>query len=151
MDGTSSARWPPTPRRRGRIQGVGGSLELVDVRGDTLDLDANIRRELREELGLDPADASVVEAVVPSYLKSGGENDFFGVVFRIRLCISSSQAVKAYQQHVRRLAAEGMKPEFDRLVIIDALPEAIDRFLKEDSRPRVDYLANVLRLDVGKM
>ncbi len=135
----------------GRLQGVGGSLDLTDLRGDAIDPTVNILRELFEELGLDTSDRSIVCEVRPRYLKSGGENRFFGVVFRVELGISSDQLRSAYEQHVARLQADGTDPEFDRLVVIDTTREGVDRFLRTDHRPKVDYLRDVLTLDAASL
>lgn len=133
----------------GRLQGVGGSLELTDLRGEAIDPTANILRELYEELGLDTRDRSTVRDVRPRYLKSGGENRFFGVVFHVQLGVSSDQLRAAYERHVARLQAQGIDPEFDQLVVIDATPHGVGRFLRSDQRPKVDYLRDVLTLDAA--
>ncbi|HEU4964910.1 MAG TPA: hypothetical protein VFV52_13780 [Bacilli bacterium] len=133
----------------GRLQAIGGGLDFHDVEGDRLDLRGSLLRELEEELGLDGTDAAVVKSVAPLYFKGGGDYDFLVVLYKVTLHLSAEAFLVRHRAFEREVRARGEQPELSELILLPKDPQAVEAFLREDSRWRVDYLAPFLRVEAG--
>jgi 8-oxo-dGTP pyrophosphatase MutT (NUDIX family) len=132
----------------GRMQLVSGGLDFSDVVGERIDLDANVRREIAEELGLDCADASQVSDVAPAYLVSGGAPRFVAVVYRVKLAMTKEQVFAAYDEFVHALQEKGEAPELAEVVAVPMTVDGVRGFFERDGRGYVAYLPELLEREV---
>ena len=133
----------------GRLQGVAGGLDASDLREGALDLPGSLRREAREELGIDLDDGRIVQGWGARYLKEGGAANSLVVLYEITLAVPWLSLRERYDAFAQAIAAQGETPEFARLVVLEATPAAVERFLAEYPRRRVDYLEPLLRAACG--
>jgi 8-oxo-dGTP pyrophosphatase MutT (NUDIX family) len=133
-----------------RLQAVAGGLDRADVGTDgSVDLRGSVLRELHEELGLCGDDADAVEDKTPVWLKSGGPYDFLVIAFRVTLALTGAELLARYTRFEEQLRSQGGVPEFSQLICLPARKDIVARFLLEDARHRVDYLAPLLCREVG--
>jgi 8-oxo-dGTP pyrophosphatase MutT (NUDIX family) len=126
----------------GRLQCAGGGLDLADFRDGIADLASSIRSEIHEETGITRGQ---IERLKPAYVKSGGEHGFFAVIFSVDLTLAQAEAIEQFERQDGITA-----PEFSAVVAVPAQSQAVRRFLADDPRPRVDYLAPLLMFDVQR-
>jgi|SRR5690625_149929 len=129
-----------------RLQCVGGNIDKSDVTRNSIDLLGNIKREIKEEVGLD---ISIETEIIPKYLKTGGENNFIAVIFEVNTILSSIDFKKMYNNFVKEIQLKNEKPEFREIVFLEKNRKEINDFFKNDSRNKVDYLEPLLKFDVN--
>ncbi|PSR34177.1 MAG: hypothetical protein C7B46_06405 [Sulfobacillus benefaciens] len=118
----------------GRLQGIGGGLDSTDVIGDRIVMVRSLLRELKEEIGVDTAN------VVPFALKTGGPWNFVVLVYVVNVPMTLANLTARYWDYEAWLRCQGQTPEFAKMVAVPANPQAVSRFLADESRPMVDYL-----------
>lgn len=128
----------PETTYAGRVQGIAGGISDQDIDDHRVNLQRSVLRELYEETGLTTAE------LVPRWLKMGGPYHFVVVVHEARVTLDLAMLKSVYAEYVKKLEALGETPEFRELMSLEATPRAVERFLIEDPRPRVDYLDGVL-------
>jgi hypothetical protein len=131
-----------------RLQCCGGGFDNRDLINDKIDIYNNIKRELYEELGIDLYNTDIVSTIQPKYIKTGGENDFLGLVFKVQLKINQKSYIDLYEKHVRNLISQNIIPEFRSLVFIKSNLKSVKDFIDNDKRYRVDYLEKLLMVEV---
>ena len=135
-----------TPKR---LQCAGGGIENSDIKGDFVDLNNNIKRELFEEMGIDINDKSITLESYPKYLKTGGSNNFISIIFKVKLSINKKEMQNLYKKHINDFLTKGVFPEFNSLVFVRSNPSSVKYFLTKDRRQRVDYLKSLLEIETG--
>lgn len=129
------APWTSAPRQ---LQCAGGGLSLADVAGDMVDIRHNIATEISEELNLSmEAPALALSLQRPTFIKTGGRNDFLGLIHVVQVPMSLAGV---QQRHAQLPESER---EFARLVGVR--PVDVADFSALDDRPRVDYLIPLLQ------
>lgn len=129
--------WP------GRLTLIAGGVDVAHVRAGVVDADRSLHAELVEELGIDADDGRTVAAIEPRHLKHGGPRGFVGLLSLVTLRVDAATAIAIYRRRA------GDRPELSDVLAVPARPDAVERFLAEDARPRVDYLADALRAEAG--
>ena len=135
-----------TPKR---LQCSGGGIEHIDIKGNIVDLNNNIKRELFEEIGIDINDKCIILESFPKYMKSGGLDNFISIIFKISLSIDKKKLQSIYKTHRNSLLSKGVFPEFESLVFIPSNSSSVKSFLRNDRRQRADYLNNLLEIETG--
>lgn len=135
----------PRTAHAGRLQCVAGALDAADLREGVFDLGQSLRREAREEVGIDLEDPALVRLCHPRWLKQGGKSRSLVLVYQIELRLTLQELQAHYEGFVRSLPGGQAAAEFTALVAVPREPGAIGRFLEADPRPQVDYLAPLLR------
>jgi hypothetical protein len=133
----------------GRLQCVGGGIDQSDIKGDRIDLTNNIVNEAEEEIGLDLNDNVIVSSVSPKYLKSGGDSGFLAMIYSAQLSLTIEELELRFREHTEALKSTGRMPEFSAIASVKRVPDAVRAFLRDDKRPRVDYLEPLLEIESG--
>ena len=135
-----------TPKR---LQCAGGGIENIDIKENFVDLNNNIKRELFEEMGIEIDDKSIILESFPKYLKTGGENNFISIIFKIKLSINKKELQNIYKIYRNYLLLKEILPEFNSLVFVRSNISSVKSFLRNDKRQRVDYLNSLLEVETG--
>src|SRR5262245_31872534 len=135
-----------TPKR---LQCAGGGIENIDIKDNFVDLNNNIKRELFEEMGIEIDDKSIILESFPKYLKTGGENNFISIIFKIKLSIKKKELQNIYKIYINYLLLKEILPEFNSLVFVRSNISSVKSFLRNDKRQRVDYLNSLLEVETG--
>jgi 8-oxo-dGTP pyrophosphatase MutT (NUDIX family) len=132
----------------GRLQLVSGGLDFADVEAGRIDLEANMKREIGEELGLECGDAAHVSDLAPVYLVRGGVPEYAAVAYRVKLAMTKEQALYAYDDFVKRLQEKGEVPELAAVVAVPMTVDGVRGFFQCDARPRIEYLPELFEHEV---
>lgn len=133
-----------------RIQCPGGGLSRLNLDGNVFNLERNINMECEEEIGISIY-SNLVKNFHPLYLKSGGKHNSLAVIWKVNLNITSKELLDHFSQHHQQLIKKGESPELHSLVFIANDECKIDQFIKNDTRPKVDYLEALLKIDCKKV
>jgi len=115
-----------------KLQFIGGGIDKGDIKGETLDLEHNIKKEILEELGIDVENTSIVKSLRPYYLKSGGHNNFLSAIFKLDLLIDEAELTLLLNKHNDTLALKTELQEIKSLIFIDAKKEAVKEFAAKE-------------------
>lgn len=115
----------------GHYQSCGGGIDNDDLRGEYLDLEHNITKELEEELGIVVSQRERVKKIQMAYLKEGGPTKKIGVIFRISLNETKDVFLKKYKVFEKELLDRGEIPEFSEIIVLKKEGDEIDVFLKD--------------------
>lgn len=136
-------RMAPWTTWAGRWQLCAGGLIRDDLIGNTFDMEASLRREMGEELGLE---ASAVLHLKPLWLKSGGPFDFLTLIYAVRVAYHHDDFLQRYADFVRKCVAQGIPSEFSEVALLPLNRTAVAQWLTEAaSDEMVDYLAEALQ------
>ena len=119
-----------------KLQFIGGGIDKNDIKGNLLDLDHNIKKEILEELGIDAKNKSIVKELKPYFLKSGGDNNFLSAIFKMDLLIDENQFRAMFNNYNQRLISEGEEPEIKSLIFIQAARHSVKNFINNDTREK---------------
>ena len=112
-------RMGPHTANPGQVYFAAGSLEPADIVDGRCDLDANMRREVLEETGLDLGDAASVSGYYATHVNR------VVTVFRLYRFAETAQALAG---RIARHAAEAEEQEIDGPVVIRSADPAADRY-----------------------
>ena len=130
----------------GGIQAIGGTLDMQDVRSDnTLDLENNVYREVREEVGIDVTDTSHVSDVRRSCVVHGGEEGKIAIVYVAQLVMDVSQFEKHFSDYQRGLQDRGTPCEFVQIYPVALSSDSVGEFVQEYRSLMTHYVALVLQ------
>ncbi len=132
-----------------KLQFIGGGIDKGDIKGDIIDLEHNIKKEILEELGIEVENKSIVKSLKPCYLKSGGESNFLSAIFKMELLVEEYELKKLLKRHNEDLASKMEMQEIRELNFLDAKKEAIVKFVSEDKRKKDGNLIATLEAAVG--
>lgn len=127
----------------GRLQFTGGGLEESDLRDSVFDIEENISRELKEEMGLDIHSLGT-RSFLPKFIKHKGSHDFWAVMYELSLDITAEELHEHFLNHNQNVIENGQQPEFDEFLLVPLEKEAVEAFLQNEQAPMVDYLAKAL-------
>ncbi|MED3571292.1 NUDIX hydrolase [Cytobacillus praedii] len=133
----------------GRLQFTGGGLEESDLRDSIFDIEENICRELKEEMGLD-IHSPRTRSFLPKFIKHKGSHDFWAVMYELSLDITAEELHEHFLNYNQSLIENGQQPEFDEFLLVPLEKEAVEAFLQNERAPMVDYLAEALLKYVEK-
>jgi 8-oxo-dGTP pyrophosphatase MutT (NUDIX family) len=133
----------------GKLQLAGGGVDKGDVLGDRIDLEHCIRKEIKEEIGIDAGDPSAVKSFLPYLLKTGGPSNFYSAIFRLDLTIDESGLSHLYERYVHDLIRQGESPEFEALLFIPADTISIEDLAKNNPREKDENLIPAMRAAIG--
>lgn len=131
----------------GRIQFIAGGIDQSDIYGDTVDIFGSLIRETKEEIGIDLNDQNLVLKVEPRYIVHWGS---IALVYLVQLDIDSAEFRTQYEQFEKSLFEKGKEPEFSSIVLLSADYVSVSNFLEFDERPKLGFLANVLKKEMKK-
>ena len=132
-----------------KLQFIGGGLDKSDIKGDILDLEHNIKKEILEELGIEVENKSIVKSLKPCYLKSGGQSNFLSAIYKLKLLINEEQLKLLLNNHNEDLALKMEMQEIRSLIFLDAKKQAIEEFVTKDTRDKDGNLIATLEAAVG--
>jgi 8-oxo-dGTP pyrophosphatase MutT (NUDIX family) len=98
--------------RPGIWQFAGGSLDSCDLDGHEFDLERAIKREIREETGLDLDALGRKVSLSPKYLKQNGNT---GIFFEVFLPMASDEILSVFREHGRQIRQSGQAAEFSEI------------------------------------
>ncbi|MBS4190145.1 hypothetical protein KHA94_07995 [Bacillus sp. FJAT-49705] len=127
----------------GRLQFTGGGLDESDLVGSIFDLEKNICKEIKEEMGVD-IHSSSTRSFLPKFIKHKGSHDFWAVMYELSVHSTAEALHTQFLKHNQQLIESGQQPEFDELLFIPLEKAAIEAFVQNESSPMVDYLAPIL-------
>lgn len=136
-------RMNKTTSTPGRLQFTGGGLDESDLVGTMFDLEKNIIKELKEELGLDIHSLSAY-SFLPKYMKHKGTHDFWAVMYELSVDYTAKELHALFLNHNQQIIKNGQQPEFDELLFVPLKRTAIEAFIQNEQAPMVDYLAPIL-------
>lgn len=125
----------------GYVQFVAGGIDRKDIRGNKVDVLGNLFREMKEEIGIDGNDGSLVLRVEPGYIVQWGN---IALVYVIRLKERAAEFQERYRQFERSLLERDLTPEFASMVYVPADEPSVSDFLEFDERPKWLFLRLVL-------
>jgi predicted NUDIX family phosphoesterase len=134
-------------------QCVGGGLDHDDVRGSEIDLEHNIKKELREEVGIDVNEEKAVSDLKLKYLKYTSNERFSSIaaIFLLKLKLTEKEFRAHYEKFEKELSAEGKLPEFQELTYLSKNETAIQEFLRSLNQDSLDcYMEALLGEIVSK-
>lgn len=132
-----------------KLQFIGGGIDKGDIKGTTLDLEHNIKKEIFEELGIEIQNKSIVKSLNPCYLKSGGKRDFLSAVFKLDLLIDEDELKEILNKHNENLALKNEMQEIRSLVFLNTDRQTVKQFISENKREKDENLIPTLEAAVG--
>lgn len=132
-----------------KLQFIGGGIDKSDIKGEILDLEHNIKKEILEELGIEVENKSIVKSLKPCYLKSGGQSNFLSVIYKLELLINEDELKVLLNKHNEYLALKMEMQEIRSLIFLDAKKQAIEEFVTKDVREKDGNLIATLEAAVG--
>ncbi|XEC96699.1 hypothetical protein AB6A23_09285 [Paenibacillus tarimensis] len=99
----------------------------------------SLSRESQEEIGIDLTDSKLVSKVTPKFIV---EWKAIALVYLIELAIDSDQLKSHYGNFETKLFSKSITPEFSSINLVHE--NDILTFMKNDRRPKLDFLPNVL-------
>jgi len=130
----------------GYLQFPGGGLDKSDLEKNSINLNKNITKELKEELGINVSNKDHVKYFNLHFLKTGGKHDFYGVIFKVELNLNQRQFSKLYNNYTETLKLKKLTPEFKSFVFLNNDRKEIVNFLHTNKKPIVDYLFSLLQI-----
>ncbi|MEH7389760.1 NUDIX hydrolase [Bacillus sp. JJ1474] len=127
----------------GRLQFTGGGLDESDLEDTTFNLEKNICKEIKEELGLDIHSPST-RSFIPKFMKRKGTHDFWAIIYELSVEYTAEEVHARFLTHNHDLIEMGQQPEFDDLLFVPIEKSAVEAFIQHESSPMVDYLAPIL-------
>jgi 8-oxo-dGTP pyrophosphatase MutT (NUDIX family) len=124
-------RMAPHTATSGLVYPVGGSLSSEDVRGDRLEIELNIVRELQEETGLKPEDAIREEGYI-----CVEEGPRISLAARFIFDCDSN----ALRQRIKTYLDSSDEPELDEVVVFRRRAFARHHRMPEYARMLIDHL-----------
>ena len=118
----------------GEIHISGGSTDIADVNGDTINYEKTMTRELYEEFGIDINDKRVVRNYALKYIKLPTIEEVelsFGILYKINLNITYSEFEEEYKEYLKYLKENNLEIEFTKPIAIDKNEKAIRNIEKE--------------------
>lgn len=132
-----------------KLQLFGGGIDKGDLKGDEIDLEHSIKKEIAEELGIDANDSKVVKQFRPYLLKEGGRSNFFSAIFKLNLLIDETSLTKRFESHNRSLLLQGIKPELSSLLFVASEQKSIEDDIINDKREKDENLIPTLQAAIG--
>lgn len=129
----------------GVLQIPGGAIDLQDLRGTEFSLVSAMKREIREEIGLDLAKEAVCLACEPAYVRTQGN---YGVLYRVKINLTAEDVQKEFAEHVEKLIKSDEEVEFSSLTFVKKDFYEIKKFLEEDQREKSSYLEELLLREI---
>ena len=132
----------------GISQCVGGGLDHDDIRGNEIDLEHNIKKELQEEVGVDVNNEEIASDFKFKYLNYAFNEKFSSIaaIFYLKLKLNEKEFRVHYEEFERRLKENGQVPEFQKLICLPKKEAAIQEFLRNSKRESMDlYMGALLR------
>ena len=136
----------PNTSTPGRLQFPGGGIDKNDIDRNIINLNKNITKEIKEELGININCKEYVRYFKPRFLKTGGSHDFYAVIFKVELNLDQKKFIKAYNNYTESLKLKNITPEFNSLLFLNTDPEEIKNFLSNENKNKVDYLLSLPQL-----
>jgi len=133
----------------GKFQFIGGGIDKNDIKNNVFDLRHNIEKEINEEIGIDVEDKTLVKELKPYVLKSGGKDNFLSAIFKMSLLINEDELDKILNQHNEKLIGRGENPEIKSLICVNKNRDAIEEFVKDNSREKDENLNATLMAAIG--
>jgi len=132
-----------------KLQFIGGGIDKEDIKGEILDLEHNIKKEILEELGIEAGNKDIVKSLKPCYLKSGGKSNFLSAIFKLELLINEDKLKELLNNHNEKLALKMEMQEIRTLIFLNSEKEAIEEFVTNDKREKDENLIATLEAAVG--
>ena len=132
-----------------KLQFIGGGIDKSDLKGEILDLEHNVKKEILEELGIEVENKSIVKSLKPCYLKSGGQGNFLSAIYKLDLLINEDELKVLLNKHNEDLALRMEMQEIRSLIFLDAKKQAIEEFVTKDKRKMDGNLIATLEAAVG--
>jgi 8-oxo-dGTP pyrophosphatase MutT (NUDIX family) len=132
----------------GKLQLVGGGIDEECLKGRKVGLRGCIKKEIKEELGLQIEKVSVCRRFGPRYFVSGGAHGFMSIVFTGVIKHEKDVMFTLFRRHNDRLIIKGRKPEFASLKFIKADVSSAEEFFHNQKRRMDDNLIPAIRADL---
>ena len=129
----------------GNLQCVGGGLDGEDVRGNTLDLEHNSKKELLEEVGVDVDKGKMVNDFGIKYLRHDSKLHSVAAIFILKLKITAKEFSDLYAKFETQIIADGKSPEFGELVYLSKNKLALNNFYEKEKKYFDGYLLPLLQ------
>jgi predicted NUDIX family phosphoesterase len=130
----------------GIVQCVGGGLDRDDVRGNEIDLEHNIKKELQEEVGIDANDEKAASSLKLSYLKYTFNEKFSSIaaIFYLKLNLSEKEFLAQYEEFEKELREKGQVPELQKIICLPKKEEVMRDFLRNHKSDSLDLYMEAL-------
>ena len=131
----------------GYVQFVAGGIDSKDIHDNKVDIRGSLIREMKEEIGLDGHDRSLVSQIEPRYIVHWGN---IALVFLVRLNLEAAAFQALYGEYEKSLLDKGMTPEFTSIVYVPADERSVSDFFEYDERPKWPFLRLVLETELNR-
>ena len=128
----------------GNIQCAGGGLNNEDIRGNVIDLEHNIRKELLEEVGIDVDNEKLVGDFSIKYLRYDSNIHSAAAIFILKLKITSHDFAVFYDKFEAQIRAKEELPEFKELVYLPKNKLAVNEFCEKEKKHLDHYMLPLL-------
>lgn len=127
-------------------QCVGGGLDRDDVRGNEIDLEHNIKKELQEEVGIDVNEEDVTVNLKLKYLKYSSNKKFSSIaaIFYLKLKLNEKEFQAHYGEFEKELKEKGQVPELQKLICLPKKEEVMREFLRNHKSDSLDLYIEAL-------
>lgn len=127
------------------VQCVGGGLDKNDINGDEIDYLNSMKREVIEEININPNDKGIVSDFNLKYLFFFNEKiNFIALIFVAKLKITAIEFEKRYSKFEKELILKGEYPEFKELIYLSKNKESVDSFCKQHKQSLDYYIQPLL-------
>lgn len=126
---------------RQRIKLPGGAASPSDVREGAFEPATVMRRELKEELGLD----SLADG--PMHVIIRADNTLINLCFEVELNLDSKQLTRHFESHKSSLPLD--QQEVESLHFIEASPDGVLAFARMHGAEVLDYVTELLLVVSG--
>lgn len=128
---------------------IGGTISSEDFIDNEFNSYECVKREVKEEVGIDLNDKSIIQNVdLHKYLTL--ENfSFINVCYKVRMNISSKEMMSFFISYDEYLGKNNLEQELETLVFVKNNKDDVLMFLEDNKDDIMSYLKDLLLVEVG--
>lgn len=125
----------------GKIKFIGGAVSEDDIADNgNVDTLGCMKRECREEVGIDPNDKDLVKRIEPLCYITRPHFTFLNTLFLVELNISKAETESVFNEFIAELAKTDREIELSKIVFVRNDKDDILRFINDENLAFIDYM-----------
>lgn len=133
----------------GKIKFIGGAISKEDfIRNEFQPIEC-IKREVKEEIGLDLNNKVIVENMQPSCFITRKNLSFINICFKVKLNLSSNQVVALFNEHNVSLKNQNIEQEINSIILLKNQKNYVLEFLSDNEKNTIDYMKDLFLVELG--